>query len=236
MVKINMKKTKEQIIKLMETMMAEGIISHQDLTRFIPAKLDPYEPESVRQEMENWYNNLGIEAVIGHKLSLSPCPFSREEIARATQNNEIILCQPGGLSKEQIGRLFRIECWALNDPLVKSTSKEYDFWCKTLATLEPPEEYRGLTAEKIRRIFSDEGKIGFTLELYLIFIARMRHLRNETPDKNWWIWLLNTSYDDSGYLVAGFDLNRNFNAHGWMPKFSARFVGARFFSRPQKRT
>jgi len=232
-----MKTAKEQVLKLIKAMIADGIILPQDLVRFIPKKVDSYDPEIVRQEMEDWYNNLGIESIIGHKLSLSPCPFSRKEIDQTIQNNEIILCQPKALTKKQIGQLLRMECWALDDPSVNSVGvkQDYDFWCKTQAALEPPMEFRGLNAEKIRRIFADEGKIGFTLELYLIFIARMRYLRSEIPDKRWWIWLLNTTYDASGYLIAGFDSKANFNVHSWMPKFSAKFVGARYLSLPKKR-
>jgi hypothetical protein len=89
------------------------------------------------------------------------------------------------------------------------------------------------TGVEITREFEDQKKVLFSLERYLVFIARMRYLSATTPDSEYWIWLPHGRYDRSGMLIAGFDRYGTFNVHGWMPQFCASFLGARYGSLPE---
>jgi len=209
-------------------LIADGILKPQDLSRFLPSVTDPFEPEYVREELEKWYINIGIEGIVGRKFSLSQCPFNRDEIEEAAKKNEIILCVPKCMRSKQLGDLFRLSSWVFEDALITSSVEKEDFWFKTPQTFEPPAKYCNKTAKQIRRIFEDEGKLGLSLQRYLVFIARIRHLTGKLPDMRWWTWLLNNKYDRSSYLLAGFDSNGKFSVHAWMPDFKAKFLSARY--------
>ena len=90
-----------------------------------------------------------------------------------------------------------------------------------------------MSAKEVRRMFEDEGKLGFSLCRYLIFVSRVKFLTGKWPDQNWWTWLLSYKYDRSGYLIAGFDREGKFSVHAWMPDFKAKFVGARYLYLPE---
>ncbi|MBU4444666.1 hypothetical protein KJ656_06240 [bacterium] len=220
--------SREQILNLIQAMIADGILKPQDLSRFLPSVTDPFNAEYVREALEKWYINIGIEGIIGRKFSLSRCPFNKNEIEEASKKNEIILCVPKGVTSKQLGNLFRFRSWAFEDMLVTSYIDKEDFWFKAPKTFEPPAKYSNKTAKQIRRIFEDEGKLGLSLQRYLVFIARMRHLTGRLPDMRWWTWLLNSKYDRSAYLLAGFDPNGKFSVHAWMSDFRAKFLSARY--------
>lgn len=189
-------------------------------------QLDANDPVVLRKEMENWYMGMGIADVTGKVLTLEECPFTREEIDAANKNGEMILCVPKNVSKKQLGKLFRIESWALDDSLAEDSIESNDLWFKTKASASP-----GFIRESgidITRRFGEEQKVLFSLEIYLVFIARYRYLFNKTPDSEFWIWINKGRYDRSGMLIAGFDRNKKFNVHGWMPHFYAGFLGARY--------
>lgn len=218
-------RTRDETLNLMRAMLAEGIIMPQDLARFLPSTDDPVDPEAVRRDWERWYIGLGIELITGRPFNLSACPFTRDEIEQAERAGEVILCVPMGVSRRELGQLFRIHSWALTDPMVSDTAEAEDFWFKT--SRAPVPDHLNRSATEIRRLFEDEHKLGFSLERYLVFIARLRFLTSTLPDFRYWIWLLRGRYDRSGMLIAGFDALGNFSVHGWMPKFQASFVGAR---------
>ena len=183
-------------------------------------------PIFLKKEMENWYIGMGINDITGTDLSLDACPFSKEEIDLAISNDEMILCVPKNVSRRQLGKLFRIESWALDDELVEDSIEKNDLWFKT--KVSPSPEFIRECGIDITRRFREEKKVLFSLEIYLVFIARYRFLFNATPDSEYWIWLCKGRYDRSGMLIAGFDRNKQFNVHGWMPHFSAGFLGARY--------
>nr|WP_273333943.1 hypothetical protein [Dictyoglomus turgidum] len=61
----------------------KDFLSPQDFGRFVSKdnfEFDMCNPEDGRREMEKWYNDLGIANIIGHKITLSPCPFTKEEL------------------------------------------------------------------------------------------------------------------------------------------------------------
>ncbi len=218
--------TRRAVLSLVESMLDQGVLTTLDLRRYARGPEDQYEPEFIRQDLENWYRSVGIESIIGRKLSLSPCPFTRDEIVEAQQNQELLLCIPQGVTRSEFGTLFRINSWALDDPLVTLTTEEKDVWFRTSMSLRP--QYLNKTGVQIKQLFEHEGKLHFSIERYLVFIARVRFLTNHTPDQQYWIWLPRGAYDRSGLLIAGFDRYGSFNVHGWLPQFSASFVGARF--------
>ncbi len=224
------KVSKESILNLVECLVNEDVITGSDLKRYIPKEESLTSPEYVRLDLERWYINMGIEDITGKKFQLSECPFTKEEIEEAKENNEIIICIPKDVTREQFGELFRIDSWALHDNLVTSASEKSDFWMRTSANSNP--SYVNMVGIDLINKLDDENKLHFSLERYLVFIQRMKYLKNITPDEEYWIWLPKGRYDRSGILVAGYDRNGNFNVHGWMPRFSASFVGARFGTAP----
>lgn len=232
MIKEELSQTRQGTLSFIEALLYQKVLSFQDLNRYIKPIKDIYDPEFVRQDLETWYQNLGIESIINKSFFLSPCPFTRDEIEQAHQQQEIILCVPEGVTRQELGKLFRLDSWALHDPLIKSVVEEKDFWFKTSQNMQP--HHMNMTGTQIKHLFEDEGILHFNLERYMIFIARIRYITKQTPDAQYWIWLTHVPYDRSGMLIAGFDPNGSFNVHGWMPHFSASFLGARSGFAPQK--
>lgn len=221
-----MENTRQSVLSLVDNLLNQKVISPSDLRRYMREMVDNTDPEYVREELELWYRYSGIEAITGEKLVLSPCPFTQDEICEAKENNEIILCIPKGISREIFGKLFHIESWALYDPLVTHAQEKEDCWFKTSVSMTP--SYMNKSGTELSYQFEEESKLNFSLERYLVFIARVRYLTGRTPDSEYWIWLPRGRYDRSGMLIAGFDRNGTFNVHGWMPQFSASFLGARY--------
>lgn len=213
--------------QLIRRLIDEKKIDREQLWAYVHEnQVEADNPIYLKKEMENWYIGMGINEIIGRNLSLEDCPFSREEIIAAHNNNEMILCVPGNVTRKQLGKLFRIESWALDDELVGESTEKSDLWFKTKAAAAP-----GFIRESgidVTRRLREEKKVLFSLEIYLVFIARYRFLFNVTPDSEYWIWISKGRYDRSGMLIAGFDRNKRFNAHGWMPQFSSGFLGARY--------
>jgi hypothetical protein len=218
--------TEASFLETLESLIQNKVIKASKLRKFLTLEDDLNDPEAIRLDLENWYRNLGIEAIIGRKFSLSSCPFAAEEIKAAKEENNIILCVPQDVTREQLGVLFRIDSWALHDPLVAVATEKEDFWFETSMSLSP--NYLKQTGVDVCHQFEDQGKLHFSLERYLVFIARVRYLLKQTPDLEYWIWLPRGRYDRSGMLIAGFDRYGGFNVHGWMPQFATSFVGARF--------
>ena len=205
----------------------ENKVDRKQLWSFVnEQQIESNDPMLLKKEMESWYIGMGINDITGTVLSLDDCPFTKEEIDLAKKNNEMILCVPKNITKKQFGKLFRIENWALEEELVEESTEKSDLWFKTKATPSP--EFIRECGIDVTRKFREEGKVLFSLEIYLVFIARYRFLFNEIPDSEYWIWICKGKYDRSGMLIAGFDRNKKFNVHGWMPHFSAGFLGARY--------
>lgn len=225
-------RTKQEFLSLLEAMIKQGILSPQEMNRYVKPLEDTADPEFIRQDLEEWYRNLGIESILNREFSLSPCPFTREEIEEVHRNTEIILCVPANVTREELGKLFRLDSWAIHDPLVARGTESADFWFRTSMSLQPGYLYQ--TGIQIKHLFLDEGKVHFSLERYLVFVARIRHLLKQTPDSQYWIWLPHRAYDRSGMLIAGFDHYGSLSIHGWMPQFSASFLGARYGLAPRR--
>lgn len=217
--------TKESLLLLIEGMLRNDILKTEDL-RVFQRQLTPDTPDAVRAMMEDWYIGMGIESIIGRRLVLSECPFSQEEIQEAHKNAEAILCVPANVSRVQLGEVFRINTWALSDPLVSQMPELKDLWFRTKMS-ESPIMIKA-TGIDISNLYGTHPYVQFSLERYLVFIGWYRHLYGKNPDQEYWIWLPRGRYDRSGMLMAGFDRFHNFNVHGWMPQFSASFLGARF--------
>lgn len=220
-----MENTKKSMLELIDQFIDEKQFSLGDFKKYSEDVRNITNPQSVHWEMQQWYRTLGIEHLTGKKFELSECPFSEEEIIRANENNEMILCVPKGITREVLGKLFHIESWALHDPLVTPATEKEDCWFKTSMKQIP--DYLNVSGLDVSRQIEDEKQINFSIERYMVFIARMRHITGKTPDAEYWIWLPVGRYDRSGMLMAGFDKLGRFNVHGWMPRFQASFLGAR---------
>lgn len=218
--------TKRHFLAMLEYLLDSRIVTSSEISRYLVGRDgDQSDPEQVRIELEEWYRHLGIESIIKRKFSLSPCPFSATEISKAVDNDEAILCVPAGVDRRQLAELFRMHSWALTDPLVTPATEPEDLWFRT--SLAPqPSRLKG-TGLDIKHV-AEAGLIHFSLERYLVFSARYLALQKRLPDDQYWIWLPHKAYDRSGMLMAGFDRFGSLSVHGWMPQFSASFLGARY--------
>lgn len=221
-----MENTKRSILKLIDQLIAENSLSLNELKKYSQDVRNITAPTNVKWEMEQWYRTLGIEYLTGKEFELSECPFSEEEIIYANTHNEMILCIPKGITREVLGKLFHIDSWALHDLLATPVTEKEDFWFKT--SMKEIPDYLNISGIDAYRQIEDGNYINFSLERYLVFIARMRYITGKTPDSEYWIWIPAGRYDRSGMLMAGFDKLGKFNVHGWMPRFQASFLGARF--------
>lgn len=224
---------KNGVLHMVEELVSENVIRSSELRKYVNDALELTDPEEVRYEMEQWYRCSGIEVITGRKFELGECPFTKEEIQEAIDQDEMILCIPKGVSREELGKMFHIDSWALHDQLVTNVPEKEDFWFRTSMSLTPTDMKR--TGIDIATSYEKEQKVQFSLERYIVFIARMRYLTHKTPDSEYWIWIPYGRYDRSGMLIAGYDRFGNFNAHGWMPQFSASFLGSRYGILPRKK-
>ena len=226
------KEMNEIYMQLIKQLIDENKVDRKQIWSFVNEnQLDVNDPVLLRKEMENWYIGMGINDIIGGDFSLEKCPFTKEEIEKANNDGEMILCVPRNLTKKQLGKLFRIESWALDDVLAEESIEKHDLWFRTKASASP-DFIRESGVDIIRR-FREEKKVLFSLGIYLVFIARYRYIYNRTPDSEFWIWISKGRYDRSGMLIAGFDRCKKFNVHGWMPHFSSSFLGARYGELPE---
>lgn len=221
-------RTRENLLALTETMLDRHIIKPEDFARYARLEVEQFGPESQRLEWEDWYRGLGIEIVLNRRFRLSECPFSAVELQQARALGQAVFCVPAGVSRRQLGTLFRFETWALRDPLVGDRVEQTDLWFLSALTAEP--DRLCVTGMEVKHDRA-EGSVQFNLERYMVFAARYATLKGNLPDLQYWIWLPGRSYDRSGMLIAGFDRNERLSVHGWMPHFSASFLGARSASR-----
>lgn len=215
---------------LIQSFLHDQIITPQDLLPFAASQGDKTDPEYVRQEMEQWYVTLGIEAITRQKFSLSRPPFTSRELAEAYELQEMILCVPRRVTHQQLGKLFHFSSWALEDELVSETTEVEDFWFKTRCSQAA--DYLDRTGKEIQKIFEREGKLGMSLSRYMVFAARMRYLTGQTPDTNYWTWLTRGRYAQKQMLIAGFDTHLKLSVHAWLPHFHSPHCGARYLCIP----
>lgn len=217
-------------LDIISGMVKENIITGEDLKQFIDND-DENEPEFIRNEMERWYKGLGIEVLTGQPFTLKLPYFSKEEIMNAKINNEMILCVPKGINKALLGKLFHFDSWALHDSLITNTEEAEDFWFITKNELAP--ENKDLQGRQIKKVYGNEGKLGMSLERYLVFAARTRYLYNKLPDTSSSTWLLNGKYEKAAFLIAGFDSENKLAVHAWLPQFHSPKVGSRYVVIPE---
>ncbi len=218
--------TQKRALDTIGSMIKDGIIEEQDLLRFKHNKIAEFEPEYIRTEMEKWYKSLGIEYIIKKKLTLQLPYFTKEEIQEAVENDELILCVPKGVNKRQLGQLFCLDSWALADNLITDTTEENDFWF--IMKKSQSVELKDKTGTEVKRSYEKDGKLGLTLERYLVFVARMRYLENITPDTDTKVWITRGAYEKSAMLIAGFDSEMKFSVHGWLKQFHSPYIGGRY--------
>jgi hypothetical protein len=217
--------TRDRALGLVQGLVSDGIISGTELRPFVPESIDPFDPEALRQEYERWFRAAGVEWVTGREFSLGPCPFRRDELTAAAKDGWIPVVSPKGLTISECADTFHFPTWAASDPLVTSPAEEEDLWFMTPGRLAPDDA--NVPARELRARYDKKGLLGMSLQRYMIVAARLRHLTGEIPDFRWWTWILRGRYDRSGFMIAGFDPNRRFSVHAWMPSFHTSFVGSR---------
>jgi len=221
---------KANSLSFVQSLLNDQVISPQDLSSFATYEKNDFDPEGVREEMERWYRTLGVEDILQREFSLGHNPFTREELIEAQKQQEIVLCVPKGMTRQQLGLLFHLSSWAIADELVPDVIEVEDFWFKTKQSLLP--EGLNKTGTEVQRQLEKEGKLGMSLNRYMVFVARIRYIMRKTPDVGHWVWLTRGRYDQKGMLVAGFDANHKFSVHGWLPHFQGKLCGTRYVSHP----
>lgn len=219
-------KIRQHALGLIQAMIGDKIISDQDLLRFQTKTIDIYEPEFIRNEMERWYINYGIETVIKRKFTLDLPHFTKAEIQNAYEEGNMIICLPKGVTRKQLSELFHMKSWVATNEYVVDKVEIEDFWFQTKISTVP--DYLDKTASEIRAIFSRENKLAMSLERYMVFVERMRSIYGILPDQKYKTWLLNSKYENSGILIAGQAPNQDLSAHAWMNNFHSPMVGARY--------
>lgn len=211
---------------LVMQLIKDGIVVKNDLLHTLQSEEALTTPERVRDEMEAWYKYMGIETLTGKSFRLNLPYFTEEEIKEVEANDEILLCLPGGIDAVTLGKMFHMDCWAFHDPLVTLNTEHADFWFSTKKTSEP--DFLDCTPREISKRYKDDQKLNMSIERYIVFLARMKFLTGEYPEKNCKIWLPNTRYEGKGIIIAGMDSNSKFCVHGWMPNFHSPKVGGRY--------
>lgn len=214
-----------------KSLLEAGVIRRTDL-RALLENDSRKRGEGVRDDLETWFRHAGMNLFVEGSFSLSQCPFTEQEIEEAEASGRMVLCVPRSISRQNLGRLLHLESWALSDGLVgRSGGRDLDDWFITDASPTPP--HVNLSPKEALRLFDEQHVYGFSIERYLVFIARYRLLNETYPDYRWWTWLLSHKYDQSAYLIAGFDPNGVLSIHGWRKTFQADFVGARWVNLPE---
>ena len=223
---MNETKMRQQALLLIQSMIEDRIISPQDLLRFQTDTIDKYEPEYIRNEMEKWYINYGIERIIKRKFTLDLPYFTKSEIKNAYESGDMIICVPKGITREQLSELFHMETWAATNEFVMYKTEVEDFWFQTKISCIP--EYLDKTALEIKAIFARENKLAMSLERYMVFVERMRSIYGQIPDQKYKTWLLNSKYENNGVLIAGQAPNQDLSVHVWLNNFHSPMIGGRY--------
>lgn len=211
---------------LVMQLIKDGFVVKNDLLHTLQSEEVLTTPEKVRDEMEVWYKNMGIETLTGKPFRLTLPYFTEEEIKEVEANDEILLCLPSGIDAVTLGKMFHMDCWAFHDPLVTLNTEYADFWFSTKKSPEP--DFLDRTPREISKQYKDDEKLNISIERYMVFLARMKYLTGEYPEKECKTWLPNTRYEGKGIVIAGIDSNSKFCAHGWMPNFHSPRVGGRY--------
>jgi hypothetical protein len=217
---------RDKTLSMIQAMLNDNIISQQDLRRFVSKERDPLDPEQIRSDMEEWYRTLGIETLLGRPFQLKRPFFTREEIAAACNNEEMVVCVPAGVDRKCLAKLFHIDSWSVDDAAIPETTETEDFWFFTKMAVKAEETNK--TGTEVKRNLESRGFLGMTLERYLTFIARMRHLYGKTPDEKSWVWLTRGKYEGKSMLIAGFDSSLKLSVHAWLPQFHSPYCGVRY--------
>lgn len=213
-------------INLVMQLIKDGIVVKSDLLHTLQNDETLTKPEKVRDEMETWYKNMGIETLTGVPFHLNLPYFTEDEIKEVENSGQVLLCLPGGIDAATLGKLFHLDCWVFHDPLVTLKTEHEDFWFSTKKSFEP--EFTDQISRQIAKRFKDDDKLNMSIERYMVFLARMKYLTGEYPDNSYKTWLPNTRYEGKGVLIAGIDSNSQFCAHAWMPNFHSPKVGGRY--------
>lgn len=213
-------------IDLVMQLIRDGMVVKNDLLHKLQSEESLTTPEKVRDEMELWYKNMGIETLTGKPFRLNLPYFTEEEIKAVEDNDEVLLCLPGGIDAAILGKMFHMECWAFHDPLVTRKTEHADFWFSTKKSLQP--DFLDRTPREISKRYKDEEKLNMSMERYMVFLARMKYLTGEYPEKDCKVWMPNTKYEGKSIVIAGIDSNSKFCVHAWMPNFHSPKVGGRY--------
>lgn len=213
-------------VNLVLKMIEDGIVVKSDLIQYLKNNEPVSTPEKIRDDMEAWYKNMGIETLTGSPFRLKLPYFTGDEIYRLQKNGEMLLCLPGGINAATLGELFHMDCWAFHDPLVTLKTEQDDFWFSMKKNFEP--EFFDNTFNQTVKRYKDDGKLNLSLERYIVFLARTKYLTGKYPDTVYKVWLPNTRYENKGVLIAGIDSCSRFCAYPWMPNFHSPKVGGRY--------
>lgn len=215
----------DRSVRLIKSLILDELISREDLAALLPERSDTSHPETIRHEMEQWYRTLGLEVVTGRRLTLRRPPFTVEELHRISEDGELLVCVPAGVTRREMAAVLRLDSWAADDDLIPESLEAEDFWFAASGSEVP--ERLNVSGRQLRRELDESGKLGLSLTRYMAFAGRRLYMTGAYPDQGHLTWLTRSSYDTRGTLVAGFDRKGRFRVHGWLPTFQGAKCGAR---------
>lgn len=222
---INKNEIRKSSLDLVKSMLEDGVLEFADLQIFVKDGKNECSPEYLRKHFEDWYISMGIEYLTGKPFSLSLPFFTEEEIQSAYEKGEIIVCVPANINRKILSKLFHFTNCSMEEPLITDTTEKEDFWFKTSKSLMP--EHKDKEGREIKKIYNLEGKLGMTIERYMVFVAYMMYVLHLNPDTIDKTWITLGTYEKKAMLIAGFDSNRKFAVQAWMPNFHTPMVGGR---------
>jgi len=205
---------KDLYLRIIKSGLQKGDITLNDIKNLVAPLDDQHSPEAITNEFIEWYKKLGIESLTEKTFTLTPCPFTKEEIQATAENEEIIIAVPGKVHATQLAQLFHIKSvHDLNDKLIQHAAEPEDTWVKISANDIPI--HLNKVFKDIEQDFETQNKIIMSLPKYIVFAARFFQKHKKFPDLDYWNYL-STKYDKSGVIIAGFDSkNKALNVHGW---------------------
>lgn len=224
--------TRSQAVATVQELLEKGLVTPEDLRRMAYEPLRVPQGRAIEEDWMSWFEKLGLRGPGDQRLQVSKCPFSLSEQKWLIDQGFLILCLPKTLNVHDLAAALHLQSWADSDALVSVDDPQEDDWFATPATLEPP--YQDLSLRRSKQELAKNSYYGLSLRRYLLFLGRFHYLGGEYPDRRWWTWLPKTRYDQSGYLIAGLDLNDKLSVHGWMSNFSAKFTGTRYCILPKR--
>jgi hypothetical protein len=202
----------QALIRLIEHSLHEGQIARRDVLRTVCDTF--YHPEWVRLDFEEWLARTGITAAMGDTAEgLPPCPFTRDDLRKADEADEIPIAIPSGLRREHLAKALGIRHWAISEANVTSIGSGEPVWL--LVSAREGLSSLGKSCTEAVAAAEKSGYTGLSLEEYVVFAQRYRYLTGRAPDSVDWTWLPRSAYATSLVPCGGFPAHNDIFVNVW---------------------